>query len=333
MLKIFWLTAIFFGCFAVECMHIPPETIPTGVCPERIPFYNYEGTSVCEYSFFSKINVPINNGSGITTIEERYGKAHDRLFSLAAKLERFQLEDATIPLINKLIICDAIISSAQNILDTFNYWAVRGFDKFDPQEMQTMERLKILILETRAELVAGGSGCVRHNETLFFDIYDECDIIDAEEVPVGIYPDDLPRLGELYRKHRKVLPESIFFKLMIPEGSSERKINLPEGLGVLKNTLAELLQNLNNPLIGRKAKLESWKAVLTSAEHANNAILHWYKEGFRLRCTDGIFGAYPNLKDFVSEIYDELLNSESGCVANRELPIFDKGPVNLVCGL
>jgi hypothetical protein len=339
MLKSFCLVGAFLGFFAAGCMIPSPDAIPEGVCPERVPFYNYEETFVWDYSFCSKINIPIRNGSEVVPKEEWHRDASGRIFGMVRSLEMYQLNNETIPLGNKLIICDAIISSAQNILDTFDYWAARGFDKLDGialKRIQSMRGVKEFMLGTRAELVASDNGCVKHTELHYCGVM-MGDTIDYR-IPDGVYPDDWPRQGRLHHGVlRDTFPESVFFKLVTSAEPEGRKVNFVEGLEILRGTLTELLQNLDNPSISREEKLALWKPILTSVNYAINTINYWYFEDFS-PCVGGffqdhrgkgryfgeVFDAYYNLSRFVPEIYDELSNSKSGCIQNREFPHFDK---------
>jgi hypothetical protein len=329
MLKSFCLIGAFLGFLAAGCM-IPPETIPEGVCPERVPFYGYEynrdhdhdEVTVCRYSLISKINVPIDNGSKIVTIEEGFDKSNLRIYGLTQKLERFQLKDKTIPLVNKLIICDAIMSTAQNIVNTFNYWTARGFNGWD-RAVQLMTEVKALMIKTHSELVASDNGCVEHEEIMFHlrDTMFGCDTIDDEPPPDGVYPNDLPRRKKRFGKEeRETLMRSIFFKLITPEKPEGQKTNLVEGMKILNDLSAESFQNLDNPSISQDEKLIFWKAVLTSANYAYNAVAYWRKKGFYGQSTHVALDVCWGLKELASKMHDELSKSESGCIANR---IFD----------
>ncbi|MDR1235540.1 MAG: hypothetical protein LBJ96_00885 [Holosporaceae bacterium] len=340
MLKSFCLVGAFLGFWAAGGMIPSPDAIPEGVCPERVPFYNYEGTFVWGYSFCSKINIPIHNGSEVVTKEEWHRDASDRIYGMVQSLEIHQLNNETISLGNKLIICDAIISSAQNMLNTFDYWAARGFNKLDEcgrRRMEGMTKVKAFMVKTRAELVASDSGCVKHKEVRFLGVK-MGDTIDYR-IPDGVYPDDWPRLGRLHHGVlRDTLPESVFFKLVTSAEPEGRKVNFVEGVEILRGTLTELLHNLNNPSISRDEKLALWQPVLTSLKYAINTINYWRSEDFS-PCVGGFFwgtsrvlearyfgetfSAYRSLSIFVPEIYDELSKSKSGCIPNRELPHFD----------
>jgi hypothetical protein len=327
MLKSFCLVGALLGFLAAGCMIPPPDAIPQGVCPERVPFYDYDysycryiGIAVCEYSLFSKIHVPIDNGSKIVTIEEGHRDAHCRVCGLITKLGRFQLEDKTIPLVNKLVICDAIISSVQNMFNTFSYWAARGFDRINSETMQNLEKLKAYAIRIHTELVASESGCLKRKCDYGSDT-SGCDTIDDETPPDGVYPNDLPRRKKRCgREERETLMRSIFFKLITPEKPEGQRKNLVEGMKILNDLSAESFQNLDNPSISRDEKLIFWKAVLTSANYAFNAVAYWRKKGFQGMSTHVALDACWVLKKLASKIHDEVSNSESGCIASR---VFD----------
>jgi hypothetical protein len=295
-----------------------------GVCRENEPFYDQKNY-VKEMSMFSMIAIPVNDGSQTVYRKENLVDATVRLRTLTEKLIKIQLKQPTIPLENKITVCNAITESITRVLNTYYYWANLGYANLHYPWYRDigLAMMNEYVLKIREDLINSNDGCIPDRilpkglqDLMYTDrwSFDECDVV--KEEPEGVFPYDVPRYLPRKDCYPRVNMETVFFRL-VSATNEIQKVNIVEGAKILDDWTNDFINiKLNNQSIPLNEKISICDSIIKSCKNIRNAMRYWMNNGVGpgWDAAIPIFGdpsakAY-HLRKRISKIREELLKND-----------------------